>query len=411
MLVLQYILITVTLTILVLIACIKIKYPFWNLQPVYHTYDYWRYLYVYPFMIYKYRPVKTKFCDFDRTITLPYLDCSLEQKKTLTDLIQCYYINNERIIHTMTEQDVDAYLTGSVEPSLVSFYYEQKYDEKHDKSYINPIGCITSRAKTFYYRVTNLENTYEEKPIYFLDYISVHREQDVLHANRTLLQTHEYNQRIQNKNVHISLLKKEIDLFDGVIPLTTYDTTTYYLSNHPISSLPAHFHISSIGKENISLLTDFIETLTKTNFQHQSCLFEICIIESTSYLLSLIEQGLIYIYCLKNKKEVLGFYFFKDTKTQYDEFEGNTLQCYASVMNCNTEIVFFRGFLHSLQEIRKQKPQFKMFLFENTSHNQILLKHWRTLYTPIFTNKTAYYLYNFIYPCSPIAPEKILFIN
>lgn len=408
---LQYILITISVTIVVLIAYIKIKYPFWNLQPVYHCYDYWRFLYVYPFMIYKYRPIKTKFCDFERTLTISYGDCSSEQRTKLTDLIQCYYIHSERIIHTITESDIDTYLTGGIEPSFVSFYYDQKYDEKIEKLNIVPLGCITSRALTFYYHVTNLENTYEENPIYFLDYISVHREQELLKVNRNLLQTHEYNQRIQNKNVHISLLKKEIDLFDGVIPLTSYDTTTYYLSNHPISPLPAHFHISCIDKSNISLLTDFVETMTKTSFKNQSCLFEICILESCYNILSLVEQGLMYVFCLKNKQDVLGFYFFKDTKTQYDEFEGNTLQCNASVMNCNSEIVFFRGFLHSLQEIRKQTPQFKMFLFENISHNQILLKHWRTLYTPIFTNKTAYYLYNFIYPCSPIASEKIFIVS
>jgi len=116
-----------------------------------------------------------------------------------------------------------------------------------------------------------------------------------------------------------------------------------------------------------------------------------------------------YIYCLKSEGHLYGLYFFKDTKTQYDDIEGNTLQCIASVMNSESDEIFYSGFLHSLEAINKITT-YKMFIFESLSHNKILLNRWRTKYTPVFTNEIAYYLYNFVYPCSPIPAEKCLLL-
>ena len=60
--------------------------------------------------------------------------------------------------------------------------------------------------------------------------------------------------------------------------------------------------------------------------------------------------------------------------------------------------------------ILEMNKTYKMLFFDETSHNPILMNYWKEKHTPIFKNENAYYLFNFIYPCSPINPEKCLVI-
>jgi hypothetical protein len=101
---------------------------------------------------------------------------------------------------------------------------------------------------------------------------------------------------------------------------------------------------------------------------------------------------------------------------QYEGITGSekdtvmSLQCIASFSNTEVERLFYLGFLHSLYQIVLKEPKYKILIFEEIGHLTILMRHWRRKNTPIFTNKSAYYLFNMIYPCSPISPEKCLFI-
>ncbi len=411
---LQYILAVSFFFYMVLFIYIKIKYPFWNNQPVFHTYDYWRYFYWTPFIIYRYRPIKTKFCDFTNVTTKNLVDCTDVEIRELTNILQCYYVSSDRILHTISEQNIKTILTGIGEPSFVSLYYErilQKPTISSDIYSINkPIACVTSRAFKMHYRPTLKEVMYSEIPLYYIDYLCVQREHDSRTIMRKIYQTHEYNQRIMNEHIHISLIKKEIDLYEGVVPFVKYKSETFYLHKNQLPVLPKTFHIVQITNENIDILTDFLDIQTHIRFDNQPCLFDICITQHSGYYLSLINDKQVHIYCLRSEGQVYGIYFFKDTKTEYEDIEGNTLQCIASVMNSENEQVFYNGFVHSLDAINKMK-EFKMLIIEGISHNINILRHWRTRYTPVFTNDTAYYLYNFVYPCSPILIEKCLIIT
>lgn len=410
---LQYILATTFLFCIVLFVYIKIKYPFWNIQPIFHTYDYWRYYYRIPFTIHKYRPVKNKFCDFVNVNTKNLIDCTEEDMRDITNLLQCYYVSSDRIIHLINENNIRTILTGIGEPSYVSIFYEKILHKPNALEDIvslrRPIGCITSRAFKMNYRPTLSESMYSELPLYYIDYLCVQREQDTRRITRNLYQTHEYNQRTMNPNISVSLLKKEIDLFEGVVPFISYNSDTYYLRKNKLPILPSTFQVLPINEKNIDIITDFLDIQTHLRFDNQPCLFDICITQHSGYYLSLINDKQLHIYCLKSEGHVFGLYFFKDTKTQYEDIEGNTLQLVGSVMNSTDYTLFYTGFLHSLDMINKTN-RYKMFILESISHNQIIFNHWRTNYTPIFTNKTAYYLYNYVYPSSPLPPEKCLLL-
>ena len=111
----QYIFSSLFFLSLLLFIYIKLRYPFWNNQPVFHTYDYWRYFYSIPFIVYKYRPIKTKYCDFQQIETISYIDCTDYNKKQLINLLQCYYIPSERILHKITNDELDIIFSGTSE--------------------------------------------------------------------------------------------------------------------------------------------------------------------------------------------------------------------------------------------------------------------------------------------------------
>jgi len=411
---LQYVLAITFLILVVLFVYIKIKYPFWNIQPVFHTYDYWRYYYKTPFVIHKFRPVKSKFCDFANVSTKNLVDCTDEDMRELTNLLQCYYVSSDRIIHLINTQNIRTILTGIGEPSYISIYYEKILHKPTALDDIvsvqRPIGCITSRAFKMSYRPTLSEPMYSEITIYYIDYLCVQREHDTRKITRNLYQTHEYNQRTMNPNISVSLLKKEIDLFEGVVPFISYQSDTFYLRKSKLPILPNAFHVLPINDKNIDIITDFLDIQTHLRFDNQPCLFDICITQHSGYYLSLINDKQLHIYCLRSEGQVYGIYLFKDTKTQYEDIEGNTLQLVGSIMNSTDEAIFFTGFLYSLNMINKTNI-YKMFIIESISHNLIIYRHWRTKYTPVFTNKNAYYLYNYVYPCSPLSPEKCLILT
>ena len=64
-----------------------------------------------------------------------------------------------------------------------------------------------------FYKSTLHEFHYEKLSIYFIDYLCIHRQEKQKELNRKLLQTHEYNQRLFNPNIKVSLIKKEMDFF------------------------------------------------------------------------------------------------------------------------------------------------------------------------------------------------------
>jgi hypothetical protein len=415
----EYIILVITLFFIGIYAYIKLAFPFWNNQPVFHTYDFWRFSYYTPFLVYKYRPMKTKFCEFQQIQTLPYLESTKEQKKEVCQLLQSNYILNDRILLTMIEKDLDAQYSGTNEPTYMSIYKEKRYEftnidpsfssqYDHIVTSLRPIGCILSRPTHLYFRESSLDNMYTEIPIYYIDIICVNRELDQKKMNRQLIQTHEYNQRIKNSVIDCSLIKKEIDLFEGVIPLIEYNTYVFYLRNLKFKPLPDHFHITHIDLEHIEILTDFLYEQTHLDLNLSKKNFDILAVSDMGNYIALIKQQLLFAYCLRNGKHIYGIYFIKDPKMQYEDIEGDTLQLCGSVMNCDSASIFYSGFLHSLHHLvrNKKSSKYKMLLFEEISDNVLLFDFWRNKNTPIFTNKTAYYTFNLIYPKSPLNPKR-----
>lgn len=406
----EYLYVIVFFAILFTLAYIKIRYPFWNIQPVYHYYDIYVPLLSQPYVVYKYYPVVTKFCDFANVKTFSFSELSEEQLGILTNLIQCYTIHNEKILYVINEENLRNYLTGQNRPSLVSFYKDFEYKELTDPSG-NPQthidsqapkmiteykGCITSRYIKLWYQDTEWE-------AYYIDYQAVHRSYNDPSINRKLLQTHEYMCQVLQSSVKISILRKEIDLYASVVPLVEFSTAVYDLNtmfpyNTRLPKLPPHFTIQRIFKENLDILTNFFHKL-----EYKTTDFTLIMMAELGNIMALIKHELLYVYCLKRREQTYAIYFIKDERIQYDEFvDAGTLNAVASYHNSQYPKLFALGFVHTMKIIKRFKGGFNTLLMDNIGHNLLISDVWKKRYTPMIENKTAYYSYNFVVPRSPM---------
>tara|TARA_Y200000002_G_scaffold83245_3_gene66047 strand:- start:5068 stop:6369 length:1302 start_codon:yes stop_codon:yes gene_type:complete len=404
----EYIFTFIIFIFLFFFAYIKLKYPFWSCQPMFHDYDVLRRLCSVPFVINKYGFSKNKYCNVDKVKTNEYIDCKEENKNIATDLVQSYYLNTDQILHTIQRSDIDSLMSGSSNRSFMSIFFEKEL--KCDTGSLiqeikTPSGIVFSRPLSFWYTESTSDTNYIENRLYLIDYLCVHRGKEQKQVYRELLQTHLYNQQNINKNVNISLIKKEIALFEGVVPFVSYHTYTFKLRNHNIMPLPPHYYIIELEKENFDVLVDFL--YTNKDYCYKTKLYDVLIFPDIGNIQQMVACGLLKIFCLRNRQNIYGFYFFKDAKMYYEEIEGNTLHFIGSIMNCLIPTLFYNGFLNSLKKILKKDSSFMMLLFEDIGHNCILYEFWKNNYLPVFTNKTAYYLHNFIHPKSPLDKKRV----
>ena len=394
---------TIILSLLIVYFTIKMKYPFWNLQPVYHTYDFWRKWSSTPFIIQKSYPFQTKFCDFKNIKTREFLDLDENTLQNLADLLASHYIPSDQVLFTITPKHLHDYFTGQMNPSYISFFYEKRYVVDSKRVQVgelpyenNMIGAITSRSISIFVLPKTSDSTiYIKYPCYYWDYVCVHREhKDNKNTNigRKLIQTHEYNQRVNNRGILVSMFKKEGDLSVGIVPLVEYTSFTLPIPLLKLRKIPKHSFLTRINKTSFGDFNDFMLQYLKSPGKD----FPFAAIPDIGALNRLIESDNLYVFMLRKRENVLAVYFFKDAKVQYEDANGCALQCIGSICNMLDRELFYLGFLHSVYKIT-WKTHYKILLFESIGHNVYFTADLvRDCVRIIAQQKNAYYLYNFV---------------
>ena len=402
-----YIFLLSLLIFIIIFLYIKLTYPFWNTQPVFHTYDFWRYWTKTAFPIQKRYPVLTKYCNFERIETVEYLEASDSQKKEFVDLVQCHYIPDESALFVFNLENLDAYMTGHSSPSYLSFYKGDFHENSTELSILKkPIGCISART------IDILFLNEPSMKVYFWEYICTKREKSDKYLSRQLIQTQEFRQRqrnmdfiltpnIEEKPISVSIFKKEVDLCQGIVPLVEYETKLFIIKNEPLKKLPPHFVLIEIGGENIDLLVDFLE-ISKTKF-------EVFGLSEIGNLVGLIQKRLLMVYCIQKAKDVYAAYFFRDSRTQYDG-KGVMLSLCSSINNSNSLELFYMGFLQSLRMLLKKTPIFRLLMIENISHNSLIYERYGLNATSYDSSISAYYLYNYVVPKQPFIKNSVFMV-
>ena len=386
--------------IILLTAIIKIKFKFWAIQPVFHIYDL-RYMIFPPGIINHDFPIENKYCNFKNIETITYKNLSDLKKDKIVNFIKLNYLQNNDNVFIPKKQNFFPYFISHENVPLFSFYTETTNMTDLKEGIIiedkKIIGIMTTRPINISINVHH--DTNAKFTAYYVDYLCV----DKMYRNKgiapQIIQTHHYNQRRINTQVHVSIFKREGSL-TGIVPLCVYSTYGFSVDKWgKPKEIDAIYKLLEITEQNVHLLIDFI----KINSLH----FDITIITSIPNLLELIKSKNIYIYVIFSDNQVKSTYFYRKTCT-FIKKNMEILTCFASINACDDLNIFIQGFRCSFWETAN-KNYFGFAAVENISHNHLIINYLTIKNHPVIISPTAYFFYNFAY--HTFKPEKVLFIN
>lgn len=399
--------------IIIIVAVVYIRYPFWSRQPVLHSYDMWRFLYREPFVIQLGLPLKTKYYDSRLfTKTAKYSEITDSDKDIVVRFLQGNYIDSELIMVDISREELDSEIMTGSYPSFITVYYGMTPSKMRG----DIIGCISSKTIQLFFLKRNPNSEISSAIAYMFDHVCVHREHTKLDSNigRVLFQTHEFKQRTFNNSVKISIFKKEVNLCEGIVPLVEFQTFTFHI---PFSSkvlldesskfrMPKKFIIVRALIDNKNVISELLNTVSSLE---NGLLF--CAAMDESNIIAMISAKTLFVFALKKKGKIFGVYCFRDMHTQYDEMEGSTVSLVASFCNTDSGELFFTGFVHALRELITFQRKFKVISIDGLGSNCIIVEHWARIRTPIFSTIAAYYLYNFVHPNSPLDNRRCFMLT
>jgi hypothetical protein len=395
---LSYILFFSVLIIFLIYIYIRLKYGFWFSQPVFHVYDL-LYIFKPPGIIQHDLPEKNKYTNFKNIETSIFPELSELKKTRLVNFIRSNYLQNRDNIFSPQSENIIPYFIGHNTKPFVSFYNEENLMLDLKKGTMiedtKIIGVMTSRP----IHITINNNDKDAKfDAYYVDYLCVDKTYRKKGIAPQIIQTHEYNQRHLNKNIVVSLFKREDEL-TGIVPLCVYSTYGFSVNKWTKPhELHASYKLLEINEQNFHFLFDFIKNNNNK--------FGIVISTEVTNIIELIKSKNIFIYVILLDDEIICAYFYRKSCT-FIEKNMEVLSCFASINNTDNN-TFIQGFKISFWKIAAENF-FGFSAIEEISHNHIIIDNLKIKTAPLVISPTAYFFYNFAYPTFP--SDKVLIIN
>ena len=396
-----YLLGFIIVIIVIFFLYIRLKYKFWALQPVFHFYDVY-YWFINVGVIRKELPEKNKYVNLKKITTKVFEEIDEVTKKQIVTLIRLNYLRNGENVFNPKKENIDAYFIGHNAKTFWSYFSEKEMliDNKTGKIIEENkiIGVMTSRP--LHVKINSIKDSSFD--VYYVDYLCVNKDWRKKNIAPQLIQTHEYNQCYNNKNIFVSLFKREEEL-TGIIPLTIYKTYCFPVKNDLLhdNQLDAKIKLLTGDKLNVYYLYNFMNEMKKK--------FEITIYPAISNIVELIESKNLFIKMLVIGGNIEGVYIFRKTCT-YIENEKEILSCICSINgNKLTNEEFIKGFKMSLWSIIKDNKNFKYVIVEDISENTCIINNICIKTHPIAISPMAYFFYNFEY--NSFKSGKCLIIN
>ena len=380
---------------------IRLKYKFWVLQPVFHFYDIY-YWFINVGIIRKELPEKNRYVNLKKIKTTTFENLDETTLKKLVLLIRLNYLRNNENKFDPKKENIIPYFTGHNTKTYWSYFLEPDLliDNKTGKTIEENkiIGVITSRP--LHVKINNGRND-ANFDVYYVDYLCVHKGWRKKNIAPQLIQTHEYNQSLNNRNICVSLFKREEEL-TGIIPLTVYKTHCFNMRKWKMPEQLASNSVVLTGdKQNIYYFYNFInETAQK---------WDILIYPEISNLIELVATKNIFVKMLVIDGDIEAIYIFKKTCT-YIEKEKEIISCIASINGTTLSTKeFIKGFKMALWSIIKEHNYFGYLVIEDISDNECIINNISINTYPLVVSPSAYFFYNFAY--SPFKSEKCFIIN
>ena len=388
-----------------IIVIFKVKSKFWYLQPCYHYYDF-HYMFYKNQIINKELPKINSYVSFEKVTTLKVEDITQETFVDIISLLKTDYYHTKDCKYNPTVDSVAPYLKKNFYNSHITLALSPTYNNKYMGGDIiksnDIVGCIMSKPLNI-----RILSTSEPKYVYYVDFFCIRKEYRKMGYSEIMIQSHEYFNRHNNKNIQIHLFKREGEL-TGIVPLVKYTTYLYPIPNIQPSRLfiynvkdiqtTVHPILIQINKKNIQCLFEYINTLKE---------FTVSVYVGINNLIELIETNNIFCFILMDNDIIVACYFFRNTRMEVTD--KLVISCFASIKNDLLEqSIFMDGFLQSINTIQKENDNIFFYLFiEDISHNYYLCDN-ELLGSPMSSSISAYFLYNYI--SQPISSKKMLFI-
>ena len=388
---------------LFLVLYLKCKMPFWSKQPVFHWYNLFYWLGGPPGLIDPALPLINKYVDLFNIKTFLLTDMQTESTETVCEFIKENYIyananadtnadavdnkktnaNASGTLYRPTPENILAYLLHSNHPSYFTVYQEPTLLVTQEKSTI--VAVISARP--LYVRLNNKSLFNTKKTLfttYYVDNLCVHPAYRKKGIAATMIQTHYYNLRQQNKRLNTCLFKREGDL-NAIVPLVAFKTYCLPLANLVNNQCAPLHTLIEIGISQLHLFTEFI----KSQMEKFACI----ILPDVTNLTHLLKTGNLRIYCLVGanaQNGIIACYIFRFLALAYDGEKA--CECIAAV-NTGTVDLFQYGF-HQAATVLKEKDKIALILLEETAHTHQLMTP--TIHTLVkFTSPTAFFFYNY----------------
>ena len=398
----------------------KIHSPFWFHQPVFHTYELYPRLLNFskqPYYKKTRPPTNGIFCDTKHITTSSVSDVDDLVWGKIVSLIQGHFVDSQYVLNHTNAATMKNTLYGD---SQVSCFYEDVIShntstrlvtEKLDTE--NLTGMIASRPVIIRF----LKYPEKNDLLYEFVYVCVHDEHKKKNRSRNLIQTHIYQHRLHTGGY---VFQKHTDLCKAVVPLVKYQTYTFVLRDTPIRRLPRNYSIRCLNKTHVDLWRGIYIQMTAQ--------YEISLLPDFQYTLDWLQKGGRYtiyvtIYKVEHVEHVHGVYLFEDAKMSWEKEELNKpdmVRLAAAVIfggyyhhhHDKDNVLFFRGFLNCLHAYLSEdvKRGFGILEIPSISNNDAILALWREKYELRNETQSAYYLYNLIYPSSPISPSQFILL-
>lgn len=383
---LRIILICIVNVIVIGYLYIRIKFQFWTIQPVFHLYDINHWLFT-DKIINPRIPIINKYVNFTNIHTYNNKQLSAPIRKECATFICNNYLRSKMVNYSPSEEDIFSYLSCNVGNAFVTTYRDVQLKD-------NPLlGVITARPIfiTFSGKSPLLVN--------YIDNLTVKKDKRKQGIAPQLIQTHHYHIRNQDHSVKVCLFKREGDM-TAIVPLTTYDTVGYNLSDIHKLSFPEHkVHIEKINNKNFMYFKDIIKE-TMSNYE---CTINIEIIS----IIELILKSKILIYILLDKDRPVCCYILRNSSCSV-ECDIKCMELIGTINISNSDSTFLIGFKTVCRRI-ESKYNIGRILMETTGDTHTLVREITKYKIDIKSQcPTAFFLYNYAH--YSIKPEKCFFL-
>lgn len=383
----------------------KIKFPFWSRQPVYHFHKLHYFFNNDKYIFKKHDEMDSlKFYDPMNIKIIPYKNIShYENNKFLIDsyfqLVRNHYLREKKSIFIPSNQYLINSLINNENGTSYFALYTKSKTLIHNKDVLsmqNVISGLTSK-EIILYRKDSMKKLY----IHYVDFLCTHKEFRKQNITPKVIYTYakEVMKNTKNSNSNsIFMFKREANS-QSFVPYTVYSNFVfdlkYYVSKYKKIKtsndkiIPMNdFKVEYINESNSEILIRSLETI-KNNISHFLHI-------PYSTINTYIKHGILHFFVVHKNGIPCAIYVFKNNCFFFNEKK--VFECMSSIYFPSTNFGedCFKYFFNESIEMLINTQNIGYITLENLSMNDVLIKNFRKIQPEMHKYTNNFYLYNYI---------------